>query len=120
DERSAAAAVEEYLRLAPATPTTFPRVALVDVDLGGVRVRAGEAIVVSVLHGNLDGSVFPEPYRLLSAGRPSSHVTFGHGVHFCLGAALARLQLTLALQSLLRRLPGLRLALGSDAVGWGE
>jgi cytochrome P450 len=108
DERSVAAAVEEYLRVVPATPMTFTRVARRDVPLGEVTVRAGEAVVVSLLHANHDPA------------RTSAHLTFGHGPHFCLGAGLARLQVTVALGTLLRRLPGLRLAPGPDAVGWAE
>ena len=98
--------VEEYLRLSPATPTTFPRVATEDVVLGDVTVRAGDAVVVSILHANVDGA--------------GSHLTFGHGAHYCLGAGLARLQLGIALRSLLGRLPALRLAGAPDAVGWYE
>ena len=100
------AAVEEYLRLTPATPMTFPRVAVEDVDLDGVTIRAGEAVVISLLHANVDG------------GPSTPHLTFGHGVHFCLGAGLARLQLRIALRALLTRLPDLRLADTTDAVGW--
>jgi cytochrome P450 len=117
---TAAAVLEEYLRLAPATPTTFPRVALEDVDLGGVTVRAGQAVVVSLLHGNRDGVVFTDPHRLSSTRRSAAHLTFGHGAHYCLGAELARLQLNIAVPALLRRLPDLRLAAGADAVGWNE
>jgi cytochrome P450 len=120
DPATTAAVVEEYLRLAPATPMTFPRVALADVDLGEITVRAGEAVVVSVLHSNLDGAVFPDPSRLVPTGRPAAHLTFGHGAHFCLGAGLARLQLNIALPTLVRRMPGVRLAEGADAVGWCE
>jgi cytochrome P450 len=117
DPATAAAVLEEYLRLAPATPTTFPRVAREDVDLGGVTVRAGEAVVVSLLHGNRDSAVFADPHRR-SLTRPAAHLTFGHGAHYCLGAELARLQLRLAVPALLRRLPDLRLADRPDAVGW--
>jgi cytochrome P450 len=117
---SAAAVIEEYLRLTPATPMTFPRVASEDVDLGGVTIRAGDAVVVSVLHSNLDGAVFADPARLVPAGRAAAHLTFGYGPHFCLGARLARLQLNLALPALVRRMPGLRLADDAAAVGWCE
>jgi cytochrome P450 len=112
--------VEEYLRLQPATPMTFPRVATEDVGLGGVTVRAGEAVVVSLRHGNLDSTVFPDPHRIEPAGRAMAHLTFGHGAHFCLGAGLARLQLTCALRTLFQRLPTLRLADGPNPVGWYE
>jgi cytochrome P450 len=113
-------APEEYLRLVPATPTTFPRVAVEDVDLGGVTVRAGEAVVVSLLHANLDPTVFPDPDRLVPNRIPNPHLTFGHGAHFCLGAGLARLQISIAVRTLLLRLPNLRLAEDPAAVAWAE
>jgi cytochrome P450 len=117
-EPTAAGVVEEYLRLTPATPMTFPRVALEDVDLGGVTVEAGQAVVVSLLHGNLDGTVFTDPDRLDPARYPAAHLTFGRGAHFCLGAGLARLQINVAVRALFQRMPDLRLADGPDAVGW--
>ncbi|MEU8244591.1 cytochrome P450 [Actinoplanes missouriensis] len=107
--------VEELMRLSPATPVSFPRVATEDVDLGPVTVAAGEAVLVSFLEGNRDESIYPEPATVL-AGRQAPHLTFGHGVHRCLGAPLARLQLRTALELLFRRFPDLRLAPGDDAV----
>jgi cytochrome P450 len=89
---------------------TFPRVALEDVQLGDVTIRAGQAVVVSLLHANRDPAVFTEPELVNLEGRPATHLTFAHGPHFCLGAALARLQLTTALTRLLDRFPALRLA----------
>lgn len=118
DPRTAPPVVEEYLRLTPATPMTFPRVAVVDVRLGGVTVRAGEAVVVSLLRSNRDDVVFPDADGLVPAGRDATHLTFGHGAHFCLGAGLARAQLNIALPTLLRRLPELRLTADADAVRW--
>jgi cytochrome P450 len=99
---------------------TGPRVATVDVELEGVTLRAGEAVVASLLHANVDPAVFDDPQRLCPAGRGSAHLTFGHGEHYCLGAGLARLQLQIAVPSLLRRLPGLRLVDAPDAVAWYE
>lgn len=115
DETRVAAAVEAHLRLFPATPMTFPRVAVVDVALGPVTVRAGEAVVVSLLHANRGPARHDPP---ADSGR-AAHLTFGHGAHYCLGAALARTQLRIALHRLLHRLPGLRLAdHDPDAVRW--
>jgi cytochrome P450 len=108
DPAERTAPVEELLRVVPATPMTFTRVATVDVGLGAVTVRAGEAVVVSLLHANHDPA------------RAAGHLTFGHGPHFCLGAGLARLQVGTALETLWRRLPGLALAEVPDAVGWAE
>lgn len=109
DEERADVLVEELLRVTPSTAISFPRVALEDVELGDIRVRAGEAVVVSLLHGNRDDKVFAEP-DVLRDGRSSVHLTFGHGIHRCLGAPLARLQVRTALLELFACLPELRLA----------
>lgn len=102
--------VEELLRLSPATPLSFPRVALEPLELGGVAIPAGAGVVVSLLHGNRDEAAWPEPASLCPHGRDHGHLTFGHGVHRCLGAPLARVQVQVVLEQLLRRFPGLRLA----------
>ncbi|HEX6343057.1 cytochrome P450 [Umezawaea sp.] len=112
--------VDELLRLTPSTPLSFPRVALEPVRLGTVVVRTGEAVVVSLLHGNRDAAAWERPEGLCPSGHGAAHLTFGHGVHRCLGAPLARLQLRIVLERLLRRFPGLRVATGSDAVVWKE
>jgi cytochrome P450 len=117
---ASAAVIEEQLRLVPSTPMTFTRVAVVDVPLGDVTIRAGEAVVASLVHANADPSIFPDPQRLCPTGRGSAHLTFGAGAHYCLGAGLARLQLRIAVPSLLRRLPGLRLADVAEPVTWYE
>ncbi|MFJ4972567.1 cytochrome P450 [Streptomyces sp. NPDC088755] len=111
-------AVEELLRLNPATPLSFPRVAVEPVELGSVTVRAGEAVMVALLDGNRDAAVFAEPESLDLTGRDEVHLTFGHGVHRCLGAPLARLQVRVVLERLLRRFPTLRLAAVAEPVVW--
>ncbi|MDX3536679.1 cytochrome P450 [Streptomyces sp. MB09-01] len=112
--------VEELLRLTPSTPISFPRVAVEPVPLGNVTVQAGEGVIVSLLHGNRDGKTFADPELLDPQGHDAAHLTFGHGVHRCLGAPLARLQLQIVLERLLRRFPALRLAPGPDAVVWKD
>lgn len=110
--------VEELLRLNPTTPASFPRVATETVELGGTTVRAGEAVLVSLLDANRDERVFAES---ADAGqRRAAHLTFGHGPHRCPGAPLARLQLRLAVGGLLRRFPRLRIADVPDPVVWQE
>ncbi|TLQ44819.1 cytochrome P450 [Streptomyces marianii] len=113
-------AVEELMRLSPATPLAFPRVAVETVELGDVTVRAGEGVLVSLLHGNRDGAVFADPELLDADSRTAAHLTFGHGVHRCLGAPLARLQVRIVVERLLRRFPGIRTASGPDAVLWKD
>ncbi|MFF3539408.1 cytochrome P450 [Streptomyces sp. NPDC002466] len=113
-------AVEELMRLSPATPLAFPRVAVEPVELGDITVQPGEGVLVSLLHGNRDGAVFTDPERIDADGRTAAHLTFGHGVHRCLGAPLARLQVRITVERLLRRFPGLRTASGPDAVIWKD
>ena len=91
------------------------------IRLGAVTVQAGEAVVVSLLHGNRDATTWQQPEQLCPAGAQDAvHLTFGHGVHRCLGATLARLQLRIVLDRLLRRFPGLCIDPGPGPVVWKE
>jgi cytochrome P450 len=80
------------------------------VELGGVRVPAGELLYVSILSANRDASQFESPDVFDINRKISGHVGFGHGIHYCLGAPLARLETQIVLRGLLDRFPGLRLA----------
>lgn len=113
-------AIEELLRLTPATPVSFPRVATQTVPLGDTTVHAGEAVVVSLLDANRDPKAFPDPGLWEPGGRDAVHLTFGHGVHRCPGAPLARLQTQIVLSGLIRRFPALRLYRGPEAVIWKD
>jgi cytochrome P450 len=113
------AIVEEILRMNPATSISFPRVAVRDVSLGDARIRAGEAVIVSLIHGNRDSKVFAES-REFRGDRNASHLTFGHGIHHCIGAPLARLQVRTALVRLFERFPGLSVAPGRTSISWKE
>ncbi len=106
-------AVEELLRYHPLS-MTFPRVATEDVDLGGIVVRAGEVVVVPLAAMSRDPEVFADPDRLDLTREPVPNLTFGHGPHHCIGAHLARVELTETLAALLEKLPGLRLAVPAD------
>jgi cytochrome P450 len=117
---SLAATAEELLRLTPSTPLSFPRVAVEPVSLGPVTIDKGAAVIVSLLHSNHDAKVFAQPALLQPEGRKSVYLTFGHGLHRCLGAALAQLQVQTVLARLIRRFPDLRLAPGPDPVTWKE
>lgn len=108
DPSLAESAVEELLRFeSPVQLTT--RVAHEDVEIGGVPVRAGDKVVVGIGAANRDPEVFDAPGELRLDRRPNPHMAFGDGIHFCLGAALARAQGRLAIPKLLARFPALRL-----------
>jgi cytochrome P450 len=103
------AAVEESLRLEPAA-AVVDRYATADIRLGGAAIRAGDQVTVSIAGANRDPATFGDPgsfdVRRPNAGR---HLAFAHGPHFCLGAHLARLEAQVAVDTVLARLPGLRL-----------
>ncbi len=104
-------AVEELLRFVPlGSGASFPRYATEDVEVGGTLVRAGEPVLVAVGAANRDALRFDAPERLDLARQGNQHLGFGHGVHHCLGAPLARLELQESVRALLLRLPGLRIA----------
>lgn len=109
NESAIAATVEELLRLDPPLHL-FARYALEEVEFAGVRLRRGEKVGLLLGAANRDPERFikPDAFRLERA--PNPHVTFGAGIHFCVGAPLARLELAQALPILFKRLPGLRLA----------
>lgn len=112
-------AVEELLRYTPlGASVDMPRIATQDVELGGQLVRTGEAVLVQVHSANRDEAVFPHAEEI-DFSRPSNpHIGFGHGVHHCLGAPLARMELRAAISTLVRRLPTLRLAVPAEEVPW--
>ncbi len=103
------AAIEESLRLEPAA-AVVDRYATGDAWLGGAAIRAGDQVTVSIAGANRDPAVFGEP-DVFDVLRPSAgrHLAFAHGPHFCLGAHLARLEAQVAIETLLARLPRLRL-----------
>ncbi|WP_432085474.1 cytochrome P450 [Streptomyces sp. bgisy095] len=104
-------AVEELLRFVPlGSGAAFPRYATEDVEVGGTLVRAGEPVLVAIGAANHDALKFTGPGRLDVTRTGVQHLGFGHGVHHCLGAPLARLELQEAILALLNRFPGLHLA----------
>ncbi|MFG1606292.1 cytochrome P450 [Actinoplanes sp. NPDC049265] len=109
-------AVEELLRYFSIVETATSRVATEDVEIGGVRIRADEGVIVSGLSANWDPEVFPAPGELDIDRRARNHIAFGYGPHQCLGQNLARLELQIVFDTLFRRIPGLRLAEPADQV----
>lgn len=110
-------AIDELLRYIPhRNAVGLSRIATEDVEIRGVRIRAGDAVYVSYLAANRDPEVFPDPETIDFARSPNPHVAFGFGPHFCPGNMLARLEEELLLDAVLDRLPGLRLAVPADQV----
>ncbi|MFG2138207.1 cytochrome P450 [Streptomyces sp. NPDC048650] len=111
-------AVEELLRYDSAFELTTWRFFAQDADLHGTRVPAGDSVIVSLCAADRDPRRFPDAGTLDLDRSPNPHLAFGHGIHFCPGAALARAELQIALGTLLRRLPGLRMAVPEDQLTW--
>jgi len=111
-------AVEELLRYDSPVERTITRWAAVDVELGGESIRRGELVIAVVGSANRDASQFADPDTLDLRREGGKHVGFGRGPHFCLGAALARLETEIALATLLERLPNLRLAIAEEELCW--
>jgi cytochrome P450 len=112
-------AVEELMRHVPlGGGTSVARYALEDAEVGGVTVRAGEAVVVQLSSANRDESVYSRPDEIDLARQESPHLGFGYGPHHCLGAPLARMELQVAVRTLLARFPGLRLAGTGRDIDW--
>jgi len=101
-------AVEEILRWASSTPYNR-RTATRDVTLAGTTIRAGDKVTLWWASANRDEAVFAEPFRFDVRRQPNPHFAFGHGSHFCLGAALARLEIRLVLDGLLDRFDAIAL-----------
>ncbi|GAA3461766.1 cytochrome P450 [Saccharothrix longispora] len=111
-------AVEELMRFTRLSEVGQLRVALEDVEVAGVVVRAGEGVMASIGSANRDPRAFDAPDELDLGRTPNPHLALGAGPHFCLGAQLARIELQEALGVLLRRFPGLRAARPVEELAW--
>jgi cytochrome P450 len=110
DPAAVPAAVEELLRWLSVVNGGGPRMATRDVEIGGRQIKRGDLVAFNLPVANRDPSLVENPDRLDVTRKASTHVAFGHGVHHCLGAPLARLEMRIAFPALLRRFPGLSLA----------
>jgi cytochrome P450 len=111
-------AVEELLRWLSIVHTAIPRVTTTAVEIAGVQIPAGEVVFVSLPSGNRDPDFIDTPEEFdIRRGAPG-HLAFGHGVHHCLGAPLARMEMRIAFPALLRRFPTLALAEDFDDVSF--
>ncbi|HKS46619.1 MAG TPA: cytochrome P450 [Amycolatopsis sp.] len=113
-------AVEEILRYTAVPQGGRRRVALEDIEINGLVIRAGDGLILAGDLANRDASVVEGPDRLDLRRPAHKHVTFGHGPHQCLGMPLARLELQVAFPTLLRRIPTLRRAVDMDQIEFRE
>ncbi|GAA3866413.1 hypothetical protein GCM10022243_35480 [Saccharothrix violaceirubra] len=111
-------AVEELMRVTRLSDVGQLRIAKQDVELGGVTVRAGEGVMASIGAANRDPRVFPDPDTVRLDRAPNPHLALGVGIHFCLGAQLARIELGEALSVLINRFPRLRPARPIEDLAW--
>jgi cytochrome P450 len=111
-------AIEEFLRYEGPVQTSTYRITTEAVEYSGVEIPAGEPILISLMSANRDESQFPAADQLDVARRDAAHLAFGHGIHFCLGAALARLEGRIAIGALLNRYPRLNLAVPPGELDW--
>ncbi|MEV4314581.1 cytochrome P450 [Actinocrispum sp. NPDC049592] len=110
--------VEEVLRYLTVVQVAFPRFAREDIEVGGVRIAKGDVVIVSLSGANRDPALGLDLERVDSTRVPTSHLAFGHGVHRCIGAELARMELRAAYPALVRRFPRLRLAKPADELAF--
>lgn len=113
-------AIEEMLRYFSVVENAPARVATEDIEIGGVTIRKDEGIVVSGLAADWDDEVFEHPDRLDFERGARHHVAFGYGVHQCLGQNLARVELEVVFETLLRRVPGLSLAMPAEELPYKD
>ena len=114
------AAIEELLRYTTPVNLSTPRWATEDIPLHGNVIRKGEMVRCALLAANTDPQHFPDPVQLDILRQENQHLAFGKGVHFCLGAPLARLEGQIAIGTLLHRLPHLRLAHDPEQLTWKD
>jgi len=110
-------AVEELMRYDGPTQAVT-RIAVEDVELRGRSIRRGARLFLNLSAANRDPDQFADPEQLDVRRQDNRHLALGHGIHFCVGAPLARLEARLAIPAVLRRLPDLRLE--TDALQWSD
>jgi cytochrome P450 PksS len=111
-------AVEELLRYASPVELTTERFTREDFSVGGVTIPRGDLVFAVVASANRDERHFKDPDTLDLGREPNKHLTFGLGIHYCLGAPLARLEGQIAIQTLVNRFPKLRLSKPAESLKW--
>ena len=118
DPQAAAPAVEEMLRWVSIVHTGVARITTTDVQVAGRQIPAGELVLCALPAANRDPALITDPQRLDVRRGVPGHLAFGHGVHHCLGAPLARMELRIAFPALLRRFPELALAVPYEDISF--
>jgi cytochrome P450 len=118
DWSRAGLAVEEFLRHVSPVQFSKPRFVREDVEIGGVRLKTGDRIMVMIAAANLDPAANERPEELDLDRKPNRHLSFGTGIHFCLGHQLARIEAKCALQALFTRWPKIALAVAPPEIHW--
>ncbi|MEV6029268.1 cytochrome P450 [Streptomyces sp. NPDC052036] len=108
--------VEEILRMAAPGGLGLMRYAREDVEIDGTVIARGDAVLVAIHSANRDEEAFTEPDAFDAARTPNAHLAFGHGIHYCIGNALARTEMRIAFTALFRRFPHLQLAVDPSAL----
>ncbi|CAM3550027.1 cytochrome P450 [Kibdelosporangium persicum] len=114
DDDAVSGFVEEILRYLTVVQVAFPRFARDDIEVAGERIAKGDVVIVSLSGANRDGALGTDLEKVDPARTPTSHLAFGYGVHRCIGAELARMELRAAYPALVRRFPKMRLAKSAD------
>lgn len=112
--------VEELLRYLTVVQVAFPRFATRDLEIAGLKIASGDIVVCSLSGANRDRVLGADMESFDPARRPTSHLAFGHGIHRCIGAELARMELRRAYPALLRRFPNLRLAIAPEDLAFRQ
>jgi hypothetical protein len=115
---TARAAIDELMRFDPPPQLAIRRFAVEDLDIAGQPVAEGDTVMLSWAAANQDPAIFDAPEQLRLDREPNPHLTLGHGMHVCLGAALARSELEIGLRVLLDTVPTIRLARTPDRLRW--
>ncbi len=118
EDTAAAPVVEELLRYLSVVQVAFPRFATADMQICGVQIAAGDLVVCSLSGADRDQTLGPGMEHFDPVRDPTSHLAFGYGIHRCLGAELARMELRIAYPALLRRYPDIALAVAPEELAF--
>ncbi len=118
DDESVHRFVEELLRYLTVVQMAFPRFAKQDMEIGGVHIAEGDIVLVSLSVADRDPKLGPDMEKFDATREPTSHLAFSYGIHRCIGAELARMELRTAYPALVRRFPNLRLAVPAEELAF--